>query len=122
MNVNIAQFLQTLVAITLDDPANDKNCRVASTTLVNCLKDAHWDELAARSCILCPIARTQHSKATTCEEFEAEGFCDATKVCEEMDCPKACYHEFDNWLNCKLGEIGCPNICQDDFESTVMIA
>mmetsp|Transcript_14693 Transcript_14693/g.26636 ORF Transcript_14693/g.26636 Transcript_14693/m.26636 type:complete len:124 (-) Transcript_14693:351-722(-) len=121
MNGNIAQFLQTLVAITLDDLATDKKCQSTSQTLVNCLNDiAHLDEKASRECLLCPIAGTKNSIATTCKAFEAEGFCDDCEVCKQIDCPTACWNEFDDWLECKLGEIGCPDICQDDLEGTMI--
>lgn len=106
----ISQLLQTLVVATLDD-AGDK-CYPDSTALVDCLTAQGLSKAESESCILCPISNAKNSRATTCAEFEAEGFCDDVAECEHSDCPGACWAEFDRWLTCKCGQIGCPDICQ----------
>jgi len=114
--MNIAQFLQALVTVTLEDLTGDK-CHPLSKVLVNCLRGtAGLDRRAQRECILCPIADTKNSRATTCKGFEGEGFCDNVQECKQKDCPTACWNEFDPWLKCKLDVIGCNDICKPDFD------
>mmetsp|Transcript_18519 Transcript_18519/g.40090 ORF Transcript_18519/g.40090 Transcript_18519/m.40090 type:complete len:123 (+) Transcript_18519:117-485(+) len=115
--MNISQFLHTLVAITLDDLSIDDQCSSHSKDLVHCLQDiSGLDQAAARQCITCPISNTRGSTATTCEQFEAEGFCDNVRECQHEYCPTACWKEFEDWLQCKMEGIGCPTICQEEFD------
>mmetsp|Transcript_26904 Transcript_26904/g.57931 ORF Transcript_26904/g.57931 Transcript_26904/m.57931 type:complete len:152 (-) Transcript_26904:139-594(-) len=116
-DVPIAQFLEALIAQTLSNSitSNTSQCSQEDQTLVNCLANiAKVDKTAARQCILCPIAKTENSKATTCGGFVKEGFCEDCKLCEETDCPTACWPEFDEWMKCKEVMIGCPGMCQGD--------
>jgi hypothetical protein len=121
--MNISQFLQSLIAISLDDPSKDK-CYSYSAPLLECLQDFGLDEAGAQNCLLCPISRLRNSRATTCTKFEDEGFCEDCELCEVIDCPSVCWGEFEEWLGCKLGEIGCGNICQGGYntESAALIA
>mmetsp|Transcript_16348 Transcript_16348/g.35565 ORF Transcript_16348/g.35565 Transcript_16348/m.35565 type:complete len:124 (+) Transcript_16348:223-594(+) len=114
--MNPSQFLATLVAVTLDDSSVEtSSCKALDKALVSCLKDdARLDRRAARECVLCPVARTRESTATTCVGFEREGFCADCETCKEEDCPTACWPEFDEWLRCTLEAIGCPDICKED--------
>lgn len=121
--MNISQFLQSLIAISLDDPSKDK-CYSYSAPLLECLQDFGLDEAGAQNCLLCPISRLRNSRATTCTKFEDEGFCEDCEHCEVIDCPSVCWGEFEEWLGCKLGEIGCGDICQGGYntESAALIA
>ena len=120
--MNISQFLQALITITLEDLSGDK-CFSYSKDLVECLRDtAGLDRAAQRECITCPLADSKDSKATTCRGFEGEGFCDNVEQCKQKDCPTACWNEFDPWLKCKLEVIGCGEICKAEDDGFVMIA
>lgn len=119
-NMTPAQLLEALVFSTLefDDAlvALNANCSPRDSTLIKCLQDtAKLDRTAARQCILCPIAGTKNSKATTCKGFKREGFCADCLECEQRDCPTACWPEFDEWLECKLETIGCPHMCDAEL-------
>ncbi|KAL7552829.1 hypothetical protein ACHAWF_016081 [Thalassiosira exigua] len=108
----ISLLLQAMVATTLDDSSNDA-CHFDSQALVGCLRVAGLNRTEARECILCPIARAENSRATTCKQFEREGFCEDCKRCEHKDCPTSCWSPFDDWLKCKVGQIGCGEMCDE---------
>mmetsp|Transcript_41882 Transcript_41882/g.71650 ORF Transcript_41882/g.71650 Transcript_41882/m.71650 type:complete len:141 (+) Transcript_41882:64-486(+) len=138
MNLNIAQVLQTSIALTkldantsihtMDQPElleleRGGACGTLSKPLITCLKDtAHYTQKMTRECILCSIASTKNSQATTCAEFDAEGYCDNCRECEEVECPTACWPEFETWWHCHLGEIGCEGLCGEEEDNALLFA
>lgn len=122
--VNLSQLLQPLIAATLEDikvnediARRNNPCLSLDKALVLCLKDtASLDRRARNECIMCPIAGTQNSRATTCKGFEAEGLCENTEECKQKDCPTVCWNEFDTWFKCKLERIECAGMCGDELE------
>mmetsp|Transcript_15035 Transcript_15035/g.30733 ORF Transcript_15035/g.30733 Transcript_15035/m.30733 type:complete len:118 (-) Transcript_15035:282-635(-) len=109
----IAKYLGTLIAATLDGASENSSCRWETDQLIGCMIMAGLPESQSKECILCLLDGTENSRATTCEDFEAEGICENSEQCAEDICTDACMDEFRTWQECKLGEVGCGDICQD---------
>ena len=109
--MNISNFLSAMVALSLDGKTSE-TCPAETRGLVDCLKNAGSSESQQKGCILCLLAGTENSKATTCEAFEEEGFCENVRECAAESCPGDCWGEFEIWGRCQLEGVGCPDICQ----------
>lgn len=114
--MNIADFLSSMVAITLDGSSSDE-CAMGSKQLVQCMVTAGVPAIQSKECILCIIPSGANADIEECDELEERGFCQSALDCARDMCTEDCVDKFETWGRCQLAGVGCPDICQKEVFS-----